>query len=233
MVSHRERKISSLIKSSLVTSETYYSSDSDCEYTISVEVARTEKPRELFFDTKSDTLELKIAEGHMLDILNENNELEIILDNDPGVLYETTINVDKLQCKHCPQNFTTEKNLKQHVKMYHVAESGIIDLDLKNMESFICPECSKQLKDMRCLKKHLKLCHNLIVDGLIYNSSHKSKAPSEPAVVRNSLSNQFPIIRDRSPTSGKPRTKCGICGHGFVYGCVFYFINCLNCLEVS
>lgn len=124
---------------------------------------------------------------------------------------------DRVACYYCTQSFTTPKILKQHIKLYHVQENGTIELDLSTMTSFTCPECLRELKDGRCLKKHMKLCHNLVV-------STKRRPPpirvpcKEPSIVRGQLCNEFPIIRDRSPTSGKPRTKCGICGHGPVYG---------------
>lgn len=204
---HAKQKISQLIKA-LLESETLYSSDSDCEYQISIEVIKTAKTRSQHNKLVSSNNEESVKEKVFSNDNKSSNQSE---KSDVQCEHE-------LKCLHCPQQFTTNKNLKQHIKMYHVKESGIIELDFNNMSKFICPDCNKELKDMRCLKKHLKLCHNLIISGLIYNSSHKSRVQAMPTVVKNDLSASFPIIRDRSPSSGKPRTKCGICGHGPVYG---------------
>lgn len=234
MSQHKEQKISNYINN-LIACETYYSSDSDCDYTVSVEVLKTQKTKEEFIDTLEATQKMtqslndvKMNSASIL-IPVEAQSQQQLESKENSIAFVTTVDTDmedidfevhveKLRCNYCPQTFTNPKNLKQHVKMYHIQETGVVELDYANMEKFVCPECMKELRDLRCLKKHLKLCHNLIVEGLQYNSAHKSQSPREPAIVKNDLSDTFPIIRDRSPNSGKSRTKCGICGHGPVYG---------------
>lgn len=191
---------------SLHETEVYYSSDSDCEYHIAIKVLKTEKSQAEYDKSKRKL------------IIHDIRTIQNRRKDNPRCQSEPAVLEEKLKCCYCLQNFTTHKNLKQHTKMYHVQESGIIDLDLTHMSKCVCPECNKQLKDVRCLKKHLKLCHNLIIHGLVYNGSHRSRASISPIVVKNDLSEKFPIVRDRSPNSGKARTKCGICGHGPVYG---------------
>lgn len=218
----------------LIETEVLYSSDSDCDYIISTEVVRTSKYRTEYLASKEGTNNAqqqqhntKIVEKH------ENEKLQIvdatcdttaiknitnIVENKERIDDINSFGVDRVACYYCTQTFTTPKILKQHIKLYHVQESGTIELDLSNMTKFTCPECLRELKDGRCLKKHVKLCHNLI----IHNTSRRPppiRVPNrEPSVVRGQLCMDFPIIRDRSPISRKPRTKCGLCGHGPVYG---------------
>lgn len=227
---HKDQKISNLL-SNLVETEVFYSSDSDCDYTISVEVIKTFKQKDEYLanlEEVNDTNQqhtIKIVDRDQREspecldatgnaIMTKKNRKEQRADDtDVG-----TFVVDRVACLYCTQTFTTPKILKQHIKLYHVQETGTIELDLSAMIKFNCPECLRELKDGRCLKKHLKLCHNLIV-----HSTHRRPPPirvpcKEPSVVKGQLCKDFPIIRDRSPISGKPRTKCGLCGHGPVYG---------------
>lgn len=232
---HKDQKISHLL-TNLVETEVFYSSDSDCDYTISVEVIKTLKPKAEYLANLEDTSDqqqeytVRIVEEDKHGKAEHNNEssdataiknVKNIGKEEGGVEDSDGANVggvDRVACYYCTQTFTTPKILKQHVKLYHVQESGTIELDLSTMTTFTCPECLRELKDGRCLKKHMKLCHNLVV-----HSTRRRPPPirvpcKEPSIVRGQLCDEFPIIRDRSPSSGKPRTKCGICGHGPVYG---------------
>uniref|UniRef100_A0A336LNP9 CSON015403 protein n=1 Tax=Culicoides sonorensis TaxID=179676 RepID=A0A336LNP9_CULSO len=231
---HKGKKISKFLEN-LLENEVFYSSDSDCDYTISVNVLKTPKPKTEYLSNLQEYNESFHQQIHA-DDENKYENLEYIVEDPGGESTKTIKNItnigkeegiddfvminttDRIACYYCTQTFTTPKILKQHIKLYHVQETGTIELDLSKMTVFTCPECLRELKDGRCLKKHMKLCHNLVV-----HSTHRRPPPirvpsKEPAVVRGQLCDEFPIIRDRSPNSGKPRTKCGLCGHGPVYG---------------
>lgn len=232
---HKDQKISHLL-TNLVETEVFYSSDSDCDYTISVEVIKTLKPKAEYLANLEEANDTQQQQQHTVRIVDQDkhDNLEYIdqsgdtttiknitnIGKEEGIEDMDGVNagVDRVACYYCTTSFTTPKILKQHIKLYHVQESGTIELDMSTMTTFTCPECLRELKDGRCLKKHMKLCHNLVV-----HSTRRRPPPirvpcKEPSVVRGQLCDEFPIIRDRSPSSGKPRTKCGICGHGPVYG---------------
>lgn len=122
------------------------------------------------------------------------------------------------KCEYCDKICTNFKSLKQHMKLYHTKETGVIQLDLANMQHFFCPECDKNVKTRRNLRRHLRLCHNLIVEGSSYGEEQKQSAPGGPVLVRSNFSKEFPIYREKSPTSGKVRCTCGLCGYGPIIG---------------
>ncbi|XP_063701096.1 zinc finger protein 256-like [Culicoides brevitarsis] len=205
LLEHKDQKISLLLQNLLETEE-FYSSDSDCDYTISVEVIKTLKPKSQFLQENADDAE------------QVTNSVKIVEKDAHYDKIEDATGDDRISCSYCTQSFTTKKILTQHIKLHHVQDNGTVEIDLSSMTTFSCPECLRELKDSRCLKKHMKLCHNLKVHSTRRRPPPIRMPAKEPSVVKGPLCEEFPIIRDRSPTSGKPRTKCGICGHGPVYG---------------
>ena len=150
---HRGEKVSTMIKS-LAETEVYYSSDSDADYTITVEVMKTPKSKDEYLKA------LELASQHQESIRiikhdsDKHSSAPIIEATEYVVGYERTTNsdgkidhiideckdyevlVDRVACTICSQTFTTPKILKQHIKLYHIQESGVIELDMANMTTY-------------------------------------------------------------------------------------------------
>lgn len=193
----------------LEASETVYSSESDCEYEISVEIKRTPSTREEF--------EKNVR------VMDYEREPPKIVDGDNFSKETENCDETRIQCPKCKRTFNGRKNLRQHIKIYHVEESGCVDFDLTNCTSFNCPECDRELSNPRNLRKHLKLCHNMIirftgvenygkVEGGVRNRNVDYY--DTPKIVQSETSKDFPIIRLRDETTGRAVFRCGICEYG-------------------
>lgn len=139
---HPGLKVSDLINN-LAGEETYYSSDSDCEYVFEIKIVKTKKTREQFNETAA--LQVKPEPTY------DSSEEEV--DEGPK------------ECQYCGKKFNILYSLKEHILFYHVIESGVVDVNLDDLTNFDCPECGMKLKHKRSYRKHLKIVHNLIVNG--------------------------------------------------------------------
>lgn len=137
----------------------YYSSDSDCDYTIFVEVTKTPKSYRQFQKRIEMFNEQKVEMDHDKDNCEvDNTENEERLTRKP-----------KLVCDYCDKEFAYEQLMKEHVQYRHIEEDGIITLDFANLDRnkpIDCSKCSSKLKNFKFYRRHLKLRHNLIVEGM-------------------------------------------------------------------
>uniref|UniRef100_A0A336MT68 CSON006883 protein n=1 Tax=Culicoides sonorensis TaxID=179676 RepID=A0A336MT68_CULSO len=202
-------KVSQLIKI-LEAKEIIYSSDSDCDYEFSIEVTKTSMTRDEF-NANRISLDLK------------NNPLSVIDRNEEEELKTRDQQENRLQCPKCIRTFNSRKNLRQHIKIYHIEESGIIDYDVRINRKITCPECNRELSTTRNLRKHVKLCHNKIIrftgieecDKLVGGVRLRNIDFFEtPQVVQNNLAKDFPIIRMKDEETKRVIYKCGICDYG-------------------
>lgn len=211
-------KISQLI-SVLEENETVYSSDSDCDYEVNIEITKKAATRKEFegnlLAMEYQKEPLKVVDGRPSLILKDNiNELDNISTQQDG---DT-----RAQCPKCVRTFSGRKNLRQHIKIYHVEEAGHIDYDVSNNGNFVCPECSRELSNSRNLRKHVKLCHNLVIRFVgVENNGDKVMGGSKgadyfdtPQVVQNDTSKDFPILRSKDDDTGRVIFKCGLCDYG-------------------
>lgn len=229
---HRETgmKLSEMLNNALLSTETVYSSDSDCEYELEIEVYRRQISKKEFSEnlvlTNTQEKPLEMVDTRLPVLLKKRSEMKIDCD-DLRSIEKVLIGPDgRLQCPKCTRTFAGRKNLRQHIKIYHIAEVGFVEYDLEANSKLICPECQKELLTPRNLRKHLKLCHNKIVKfmnvekygkvlgGLRYRNVDFFDSPR---VVQNDLAKDFPIVRERSPESSRPKFRCGICDYGPFY----------------
>lgn len=141
---HPGLKVSDLINA-LTGEETYYSTDSDCEYKIEINIVKTKKTRQQFDETVRE------------------------LQRDIDANYDSSDEEGGSQpkeCQYCKKKFNIPYSLKEHILFYHVIECGELEINLDELENFDCPDCNMKLKNKRSLRKHLKIVHNLIISGL-------------------------------------------------------------------
>lgn len=151
----------------LETSEIVYSSDSDCDYEINIEITKTSLTRkdheERLLSLKYQTEPLKVVDDYLSTIIAETkNEINKMQDLEVRV-----------QCPKCVRTFSGRKNLRQHIKIYHVEEAGHIDYDLSLNDNFRCPECKRVLSSARNLRNHMKLCHNMFIRFVGVENCHR------------------------------------------------------------
>lgn len=151
---HPGLKISDLINN-LAGEETYYSSDSDCEYVFEIKIVKTKKTREQYKQTVA-SLPIPHEEQPTYDSSEEE---------DP--------NMGPQVCPYCNKTFNLLYSVKEHILFYHVIESGVVECNLDTLENFDCPECGIRLKHKRSFRKHLKIVHNLIVEGHAFKDEIK------------------------------------------------------------
>lgn len=199
---HKGMKISNMLEQ-LAEIERYYSSDSECEYTVNIEVVKTIKTREqhqqaleeaqaldALFLTKRDT---KSSDE------SDTEQFEAASDQEVAIRHE---------CPYCPKNFSYEYSVREHVKFYHVIESGVLDIDPYRLTTFDCPVCTLNLKNIRCLRKHLKMVHNLTIKGMEFNDAIKFPIEEYP-YLEDGTSKK---IRGRDMSTEIKDQKCEICG---------------------
>lgn len=197
---HRGSKISDLIQN-MAQTERYYSSDSECEYTVTVEVVKTLKSRQEFLEA--------VEEHNALEALNPQRKFtadpvsEGEVQKPPGKVSKQG---EKFECPLCAKQFTFEYSVKEHVKFFHVIESGSLEIDVTRTEPFDCPVCGINLKNLRCLRKHLKMVHNLVIKGMEFHDAVKIPIEEYPY-----LDDHLPRRKQRDDVNMGAQ-RCELCG---------------------
>lgn len=197
---HKGVKVSTMIEQ-LAGVERYYSSDSECEYTINIDVVKTAKTRQDF--------QIALEEAKALDALNPHRRDRQSSDesgnNEPENRATFVEVATRYECPYCKKSFSFEYSLKEHIKFYHVIESGILDIQVHELDTFDCAVCEMRLKNLRCLRKHLKIAHNLVIKGMEFRD--EIKIPIE----------EYPYLEENTPKSRskafdvEPYSKCEYC----------------------
>ncbi|XP_063710074.1 zinc finger protein 99-like [Culicoides brevitarsis] len=201
--SEKQWKLSEMLNI-IESRETIYSSDSDCDYEISIEITKRPVSRAVF----KENLRKMQKQTEPLRIIDSNER------SDDDLSDET-----RVKCPKCDVTFTTRKILRSHIKLFHVEEMGIVDYELGGREKLECPECTRVLCDPRNLRKHVKLCHNKNIRFRDEKTGKWGKlltftAEKMKTLQNSSSSKDFPIVRGTDKDTGRIIFKCGLCGFG-------------------